>query len=81
MLWRVLINTAVRTAKPLVVVKKGIGYTRLYGKEVYVEEVFAAKDEKAAKFITGEVESDKEEDIPGTTNSNVYELARFALEK
>jgi len=80
-LWRILINTVVRAMKPLVVVKKSIGYTRFHGKEVYVEEVFAVKSERMVKLITGEIENDAKENIPGATRKTTYEIINTLLHK
>lgn len=80
-LWRILMNTVARTIKPLVVVKKGLGHTRFHGKEVYVEEVFAANGKKTVKFITGEIESSKGETIPGATRKTTYEIVISQMNK
>jgi len=75
--WIQIINHAAANAE-VVLIKEGIGYTKIGPNEVYVERVIAIKGTSRAEIITGEIETAT---IPKELPERAAEKDMFTLAK
>ena len=79
--WIQLVNSNAVNAR-LVLIKKGIGYTKIGPNDVYVERVIAIKGTSRTEMITGEIETADDAKPPErATEKDLYTLVCTVIEE